>query len=492
MEREIKDVLSSQNKISNLINMVGKNYSNQPPTSVWMSPGDKSFRPVQVRELAKIQDVTTNMSSVVKFMQEYDGGWRQHLLGRNRRFKSTLLQFNPISYPKQVLKCPTVEEIQALLSSEHLSVSLYSYSGYSFSNEFTQVYKGKFNKETALEDLLVILQRALQCTNPSISGTNCVKYANFIARIAPWEMSLARSVLEETSRGLFPDWAAHPTGAQTEYDHVEIYLGHNPAGEMSFTVRTRFEVVLKAVPVGSKEKTTPPASAAPNFDPNTAVESIYYREFVLNDSTIDAFSRVSFLVPPPALSGGRKAGQQQLQVPPPPPKRSGASDGFEDIQLYLLVSHKVTAVEAIATEQEEVPVEIDEVPVATSVKSENDEETLDEKSHIRPSPKEEVSFCAELYGWGFDSGQSLGLGAIGGKAKQRAAEGPSPTEQEAEMRDMVHGPRKIPLDRLIAAERVRMLACSSNHTLLLTCMGSVFSCGDNSEGALGTGDLISR
>ena len=124
----------------------------------------------------------------------------------------------------------------------------------------------------------------------------------------------------------------------------------------------------------------------------------------------------------------------------------------------------------------------------------------DQSAEGRPRTKaagEEVSFCAELYGWGFDSGQSLGLGAYAGRRKvpesaKEAKEGPSAAEQDAQLREMVHGPRRIPLDRVIAAERVKMLACSSNHTLLLTCLGSVFACGDNSEGALGTGDLISR
>ena len=37
-----------------------------------------------------------------------------------------------------------------------------------------------------------------------------------------------------------------------------------------------------------------------------------------------------------------------------------------------------------------------------------------------------------------------------------------------------------------------MVACSARHTLVLTTLGLVYSCGDNTEGALGSGDVESR
>ena len=43
-------------------------------------------------------------------------------------------------------------------------------------------------------------------------------------------------------------------------------------------------------------------------------------------------------------------------------------------------------------------------------------------------------------------------------------------------------------DRLSARETVTSLACSSNHVLALTNMGTVYSCGDGSHGQLGHGN----
>jgi len=380
-------------------------------------------------------------------------------------------------------------------------VSLHSYNGYSFSNEFMHVYKGKFNRDTALDDLLVILQRALHCVSPGMNNGVSAKYADFIARIAPWEASLARPVLEDTAKGLFPKWAAHPVGVQGDFNHVEIYLGNNQAGELSFTVRVRFEVDLRRVPVEKESaKEAAAAEAALKMDPNVAVEAIYYREFILNDATIDAFRQVSFLTPPAGQKASKAGGPPQMQVPPPPPKRA-TGKGADDIRLYLLTSSKVVVAD-LATDPAVVEGEAKAVEEAAtdtnSVSTSQKDDRSEEGRHRGKAAGEEISFCAELYGWGFDSGQSLGLGAYAGRRKSPAGgkeikDAPSAAEQQdAQLREMVHGPRRIPLDRIIAAERVKMIACSSNHTLLLTCLGSVFACGDNSEGALGTGDLISR
>ena len=44
----------------------------------------------------------------------------------------------------------------------------------------------------------------------------------------------------------------------------------------------------------------------------------------------------------------------------------------------------------------------------------------------------------------------------------------------------------------LCLEIVKMVACSARHTLVLTTLGLVYSCGENTEGALGSGDVISR
>ena len=106
-------------------------------------------------------------------------------------------------------------------------------------------------------------------------------------------------------------------------------------------------------------------------------------------------------------------------------------------------------------------------------------------SQIRRSP----SACADLMGWGHNTASNLGFDfddgadgeAVGAVLKE--SEGRSP---------QVFMPRSVPMHPLMMMERVKMIACSPKHTLLLSFHGSLFSCGENSEGALGLGDLYSR
>jgi alpha-tubulin suppressor-like RCC1 family protein len=58
--------------------------------------------------------------------------------------------------------------------------------------------------------------------------------------------------------------------------------------------------------------------------------------------------------------------------------------------------------------------------------------------------------------------------------------------------ELVPEPRPVPRPLSLCLERVKMVSCSARHTLVLTSLGLVYSCGDNTEGALGSGDVVSR
>ena len=55
-----------------------------------------------------------------------------------------------------------------------------------------------------------------------------------------------------------------------------------------------------------------------------------------------------------------------------------------------------------------------------------------------------------------------------------------------------HNPQVLPIPVSLALERIKTIACSSRHTLILSFLGNVYSCGENSEGALGHGDNFTR
>ena len=105
------------------------------------------------------------------------------------------------------------------------------------------------------------------------------------------------------------------------------------------------------------------------------------------------------------------------------------------------------------------------------------------------------SSCADLLGWGQNTAHNLGFGPLydddddmneNSNTKSGEKNGDAKNDEHAVM------PISIPMHPLMMMERVKMIACSPKHTLLLSFHGSLFSCGENSEGALGLGDLYSR
>ena len=105
------------------------------------------------------------------------------------------------------------------------------------------------------------------------------------------------------------------------------------------------------------------------------------------------------------------------------------------------------------------------------------------------------SSCADLLGWGQNTAHNLGFGPLydddddpydNNNNKSKDKKGDARNDEHAVM------PLSIPMHPLMMMERVKMIACSPKHTLLLSFHGSLFSCGENSEGALGLGDLYSR
>lgn len=518
MDGGIGGIIHDQNRLQRLISSVGSSkpaQAGQPSSRSPLLPCDIGLYRIQVADLLNESTTVSGVNDLADLAKKYGEDVYYRTLSKSRRYRSSLLQLCPTTYPKQVKLCPAMEDIKTRMSQELFILSVFTYTGYSFAAEYTHVYKGNFNKSSALNDCIIMMQRALRVCNPTISDKNCNKYAEFMVRMSAWEATLSASVLEETCKALFPHWKSYlsPVQPENDFQHAEVYIGHNASGELSFTVRVRNEVELKAVQEktdkagASKTSTKAQTASAEALSPDVALEFIYYREFVLSDAVIDAFTPASLASGSASARGGAK-----FVPPPPPPKRSkkvgtADADGDDDIRIFLLLTRKteVPAQEAPAGAAVDDTVTDNQVNEESALsKADGD---IDEAeawvSALQAKPMDsKVSFCAELYGWGFDASHSLGLGAendaktarkTANSADATKTAGPSGEAQpEEDLQDHVHGPRRIPLDRMISIERVRMIACSSNHTLLLTCMGTVFGCGENSEGALGTGDFVSR
>jgi hypothetical protein len=98
-----------------------------------------------------------------------------------------------------------------------------------------------------------------------------------------------------------------------------------------------------------------------------------------------------------------------------------------------------------------------------------------QKPQIQPSS----SLFAQVMCWGRNRYNVMGHSLIS-------------EHENSEFRDVILEPTSLILPSIVILERIKMVSCALRHTLLLTYGGSLFACGDNSEGALGTGDTISR
>jgi hypothetical protein len=104
---------------------------------------------------------------------------------------------------------------------------------------------------------------------------------------------------------------------------------------------------------------------------------------------------------------------------------------------------------------------------------------------------------AEIIGWGRNTAflfdPSRDPSKFNKTTSSNASSTPSGSKTTEHDRDYVrYHPMNIPIPPSINLERIMMIACSQRHVIILTHNGSLYSCGDNTEGALGLGDTFSR
>ena len=63
------------------------------------------------------------------------------------------------------------------------------------------------------------------------------------------------------------------------------------------------------------------------------------------------------------------------------------------------------------------------------------------------------------------------------------------SKDESHIAEIIFNPTNVSFRPLTAMESVKLVDCSFCHTLVLTSIGTVYSCGDGSDGQLGHGDL---
>lgn len=376
-----------------------------------------------------------------------------------------------IVYP---LKFPIMlsnPQTKQLISTEKLYMSIYSKSsGYNYTSEYFHIYnkdKSKSNKLfTRYTDVMAICKRAILIENSALDNDTLSSFADYIIRMSSWELLIAEEICNLTLNSSFPH-IVPPLQLQQLTPQIKfgkIYIGScdNTSKTLEFWIRVVFDIS----DVSSKSyPSNPPTTEQINLENTSrrASKVCYYRKYIVTPDTVRQLE---------AAGGNEEIGRfnyyynNKLSKPLPPPKQPAASDAM----VYLLINQpnpNSTGSTAYS-----------EVQYASS-NDVNDNGEKDQVSHVT-SPN------IELVAWGNDSCQSLGFGLHAATGSELAGS-TGKVEQNYE-------PRAVPwiLPRLRVQEGVKQIACSPRHTLILSNMGILYSCGENSEGALGHGDTQSR
>jgi alpha-tubulin suppressor-like RCC1 family protein len=347
------------------------------------------------------------------------------------------------------IQIPTRERIKGVLSQESLILSVFSADEYNFSSEFVLIYGGKFTMKRAYENNLAIIKKALKALDISLRDELCADFAAYVVDRVAWLFELRLELLNQALRTQFRTISALNCVKSIKISHIHVYLRRDEVtGELRVDVRCEDDAVL----MDSKTK-------RPEAD--NLVKLVSYYGFPLTEDALSQFNeQQQWLLKKSSERSKRRGKAEQLLV-------QLAAEFAQAGRNYFLTPALLEAYNESRQRlaRSSAVVAVDELDLAAPQQHRSD-----------------ASFCAEVIAWGYDSYFSLGLGDQPARAQ----------DQEEHIQDQIYEPRPLPLSRNIVVERIALIACSSRHTLLLTQFGSLYACGDNSEGALGLGDLLPR
>ena len=376
-------------------------------------------------------------------------------------------------YPISVPPCPDQITLENSFSSGNLIIDIHSMEGYNFSSEFENVYKGQSNSLTVYRDFITLCKRALLVLDPSLDDALAERYGAYMGRMCLWEREVAFLACGDSLSGTAPQLKANVM-TKEPYPSMKLLIGHQKDMRLQFWVRFCPRLTSKALSRSATE-----AEKLAEKNAHVAMHFCYYRQFSLSNDIVSDFER---------SHNSKPLGLSDKAMIPPPPKPPVNNSWF----VYLVCRQNFPiGVVPGGVSNETGPDVYDDV-------DDNDEMQIpllqNEQTYLAEDlpfsqPLKNIKYksvvqgaanpspCSELMGWGFNSNYSLGIG----EDKKAQEDGEIP-----------HTPRPLPLPASLGLERVASVTCSPRHTIVLSCLGNLYTCGENTEGALGLGDLRSR
>lgn len=440
-----------------------------------------------------------------------------------------LLHFENATLPTSSPVCPTLTAVQDLLTTGALSFTVHSAEGYDFTSEFLNVYDNQGSTRTSFGDFVTICKRALVLHDSGLSDERADGYARYILRIAAWQHTIAHEACQQVVSAQLPHLAAFVTSnTHTRvYSNVKVFVGRDgaspvqPSGAVSrptlgsgaglcFWVRVCPRLEPQKFPRNTSKETVERESRA-----EEAMHFVYHRRLLLTPRLVDDFNSLE--------DQTTRTKRQQAPLPPPPsvpPSVHHFSIALSCRQVPLRTGAGFLALDDHGEEDEEGALAAGSVinddgfdarsvvSGDTGVHTQNTHAThrttASRLSHLSALTTasstacfvlKSPSQCSELLGWGQNLFFSLGIdddNTGGGFSSSSPSSPAGEADKDRASQGKFYAPRPVPIPPSLALERIKMIACSPRHTLLLTALGNVYCCGENSEGALGLGDLRFR
>ena len=407
------------------------------------------------------------------------------------------------AFPASVPLCPDIQALEDAFGGSSLHIDVHSIAGFNFTSEFESVYKAKTNATTSYQDFISTCHRGLLVFDPSIDPELAQQYCVYMGRMAFWERSVSVLACAEALKTTAPDLKAEVMDKEP-HPSLKILIGRDRVDQsLCFWVR----ICPRLKPTAIKSMT--PEAKKAEMAAHIALHFCYYRKFTLSKARLDEFERnQKGYFDWKARTSNAKG---SLSSAPPPPPRPPLNDSW---YVYLICRQNVPVADPNAptadTElYDELDVEDQDATADYAMNAQGGARggdsiatgagftgvsgftgftgfTRNDGPIGPPLTKVDPSPCSELVGWGYNADYSLGLGKQVSLDSEYRGVG-ARTES-----DDIHRPRPVSLPSSLTLERIATIACSPRHTLVLSCMGNIYVCGENSEGALGLGNLSSK
>ena len=392
-----------------------------------------------------------------------------------------------------------LKDIIKAFDNQSIFTQYFSASGYDFSNEFNRVYRMKSTeKEQFYPDSLALCNRVLSVTNPYLSTDIVEQFSRAIHILAYTHLqdsyTLCATSLQQTTT---TDKTIDISSSATNPGFVRIFVGSSYSSDTnSWLPSIHFRITHLYSNIVTNNSQITLTNKRNNSDnilyKNLSEQSIfcYYHtyDFTQHPALHTLYSKIGTENTLAAKDRSELCSYSHarvfLKMPIVIDQTAVVTDEEDNdatttanttpISIHTLTPAHDAVTDILATYHMNTNINTDSTPYSPTAS---------------PQRLYETACGSDLLVWGSDPNHTTGVGIT---HKNNDNNNSDSNDSISVDKSMYINMQSVPLPISICSQRVRLVACSSRHTLILTGKGQIYACGDNSEGALGVGDLQPR